>query len=425
MKKSLFAVICALLVCWAAGCAQTAEPQMPENLRGLVAGKTHIACREGYAAHKISYTESGLIEEEYYEDEFGRPAVIEAGYSRRKLVSEDEESQTYVMKVMNETVDEGEGWAYSLQTYDRYENPIEIRWYDADDNPVDGPEGCHMAVMEYTSRRDVSLIHYFDDEEKPTAVEGVYGIRNDYNGYGNIELKTWLDQSDLPVDSGFGYAEVSYDYDLNDFEQVDLYYEYYRDEEGAPTQANNGAWGRNTLYYPVTGTFDITYMDQAGNPILTTDGYAVYEYKVDENDNVTWEGYLDELGAAVNCSAGYSSIEYGYDEEGRLISERRLDRYNKLVNNEYGVAGWNGYYDEFGNLVISNMYDQDRKSVDPDSWDPLSVERFKGQIRSSSADETDRTDVADVADVAGMTDEAYVKYKIYQLLEELEPEEAA
>ena len=48
------AVICALLVCWAAGCAQTAEPQMPEKLRGLVAGKTHIACLEGYAADEAS-----------------------------------------------------------------------------------------------------------------------------------------------------------------------------------------------------------------------------------------------------------------------------------------------------------------------------------------------------------------------------------
>jgi len=380
-----------------------------------------VNCREGFALHKISYSESGLIEEEYYEDAFGRPAVIEAGYSRRKLVSEDEESHTYVMKVMNETVDEGEGWAWSLQTYDRYENPIEIRWYDADDNPVNGPEGCHMTVMEYTSRKEVSLIHYFDDEEKPTAVEGVYGIRNDYDGYGNIERKTWLGQRDLPVDSGSGYAQICYEYDLSSLEQVEQYYEYYRDEEGAPTQADNGAWGRSTLYYPVTGTYDITYTDQAGNPILTTDGYAVYEYIIDENDNVTRERYLDELGAAVNCSGGYSSIEYGYDEDGRMISERCLDRYNKLVNNEYGVAGWNGYYDESGDLVISNMFDQDRKSVDPDNWDPLSAQRFEGQIRSVSEDEADETTVADVIDVTNMT----VTDEVYQLVDGLEPDEAA
>ena len=56
------------------------------------------------------------------------------------------------------------------------------------------------------------------------------------------------------------------------------------------------------------------------------------------------------------------------------------------------MAGWNGYYDEFGKLVILGMYDQDRKSVDPDSWDPLSMERFQGQIRSIRTDETDKTD---------------------------------
>ena len=85
------------------------------------------------------------------------------------------------------------------------------------------------------------------------------------------------------------------------------------------------------------------------------------------------------------------------------------------------MAGWNGYYDESGSLVISNMYDQDRKSVDPDSWDPLSVERFEGQIRSVSQDEADETAVEDVTDMTNKT----VTDEIYQLLDELEPEEAA
>ena len=71
------------------------------------------------------------------------------------------------------------------------------------------------------------------------------------------------------------------------------------------------------------------------------------------------------------------------------------------------------------------MYDQDRKSVDPDSWDPLSAERFKGQIRSISADERDVEGVADVADVAAVTDVADVTNEIYQLPDELKPEEAA
>ena len=223
-----------------------------------------------------------------------------------------------------------------------------------------------MVQMDYNSFGEVSLIRYYDAEEDAVMVDGAYGIRSDYNGYGNIELKTWLGADGEAMTNQEGYASIRYDYDLSNSEQVEKYFEYYQDTEGNAAAASNGAWGRSILYYPVTRIHEVTYTDQDGNPAMITDGYAVYQYEMDEHENIIWEGYFDEMSVPVNCSDGYASVEREFDEEGRLISERYLDRYNKLTNNNEGVAGWNGYYNDEGELVISNRYDQDRKTLQPE-----------------------------------------------------------
>ena len=158
-------------------------------------------------------------------------------------------------------------------------------------------------------------------------------------------------------------ASIRYDYDLSDMENVQRYYEYYLDEKDDRTSAGNGAYGKIILFYPVTGIHSETYIDLAGDPATTTDGYAILEYEEDDNGNRTWEGYYDEIHAQTNCAAGYSSVERGFDSEGRLIHERYLDRYNKLTENDRGIAGWNGYYDAKGKLVITSCYDKNRNQL--------------------------------------------------------------
>ena len=194
-------------------------------------------------------------------------------------------------------------------------------------------------------------------------MNGVFGVRMDYNAYANLERESWLDEEGNPVINSDGYASILYDYDLSDSTNVSKYFQYYQDKKGDPIAANNGAWGMTMLYYPATRIHVITYIDPNGQPILTTENYAILEYEEDDNGNRVWEGYYDAVHAQTNCSDGYFSVERGYDSEGRLISERYLDRYNKLTNNKDGIASWNGYYDEEGNLIISSRYDQDLQQV--------------------------------------------------------------
>ena len=322
--------------------------------------------RSGFAAHYATYNENGHIVEERYLDAMGQPVASEDGYSSRELVSEDADAGTYTMREVYESAEDESASTYTLQTYDRYDRAIETHYFSSDDKPIDGPEGCAAVEREYTSRGDVSLVRYFDGEGNGVRVNGVYGLSKQYNSYANLELETWLDANGEASANDDGYAAVRYDYDLSNALREERYYQYYLNVDGEPTAATNGAWGMTTLYYPTTRVHVVTYIDQNGDPVVTTNGYAIREYEEDEKGNCTWEGYFDEIHAQINCADGYSSVERSFDSEGRMVSERYLDRYNKLTNNAEGVAGWNGYYDEDGQLVINNRYDQDRNALPAD-----------------------------------------------------------
>ncbi|MBR4331500.1 MAG: hypothetical protein IKP72_02360 [Clostridia bacterium] len=318
-------------------------------------------CREGYAAHYISYTESGLVAEEYYLDSHRKPISID-GFSRRELVEENAQEQTYVMRIADETMDE-DAFIYRIEKYDHYGRPIETNYYDKNGNAAIGAEGCSRVIREFTSRSQISLEKYFDAAGNAAQVKGSFGISKEYTPFGKLAKETWLDVKGDPAANADGYASVLYDYDLSESSRVEKYFLYYLDASGNRCAAANGAWGISTLYYPVTLVHEITFLDGDGNPIVTADGYAIKEYEQDENGNVTWEGYFDAIHAQINCLDGYASVERGYDSEGRLISERYLNRYNKLTNNKSGVAGWNGYYDSDGILVITNRYDENRNAL--------------------------------------------------------------
>ena len=153
-------------------------------------GKPAVS-KNGYAAHYIIYAASGRIAEENYLGTDLKPAVVD-GFSRRVLVSENEENRTYVMRVIDETVEE-DAYIGSLQTIDRYGNVIKLSYVDAQDNAAIGPEGCSTVTREYTSRGQVARELYFDGNDVPFSVDGVYGVKKEYSAFAKLIKETWLD----------------------------------------------------------------------------------------------------------------------------------------------------------------------------------------------------------------------------------------
>ena len=247
---------------------------------------------------------------------------------------------------------------------------IRVSWFDAKGNPAVN-EGAHSIEYAYTGRGQVAEEEYFDQADQAVTINGIYGIRRTYTPFGRVDTETQLDADRNPMANSDGYAAIRYDYDLTNASRVEKYYSYYLGTDGEPCEAANGAWGISTLYYPSTNVHEITFLDEDGYAVDSKDGYAILEYKEDENRNRAWEAYYDRFHGQTECGAGYFYRECEYDSAGRLISERYLDRYNRLTNNEDGIAGWNGYYDAEGNLVVTSVYDKDRSA--------LPAEQLKGR----------------------------------------------
>ena len=144
------------------------------------------------------------IAEENYLGTDLKPAVVD-GFSRRVLVSENEENRTYVMRVIDETVEE-DAYIGSLQTIDRYGNVIKLSYVDAQDNAAIGPEGCSTVTREYTSRGQVARELYFDGNDVPFSVDGVYGVKKEYSAFAKLIKETWLDADGNAATTKDGYA---------------------------------------------------------------------------------------------------------------------------------------------------------------------------------------------------------------------------
>ena len=235
--------------------------------------------------------------------------------------SENSKKRTYDMRAVDETQGEEGNRPYALLTYDKYDHVIKTRYFDAGEKPIDGPKGYHMVKTEYTSRGEVSLVRYYDKEKKPVAVNGVYGIKSEYTAYANLKRETCLGKDGKPVVNKEGYAIADYDYDLSNQKTVEKFYKYYKDVDGNPVAASNGAYGISTIYYPETLIHEISFIDQNGNPCNASEGYAIYEYEEDKYGNYTWEAYYDADHASINNAEGYSSVEREFDEKGRPVTD--------------------------------------------------------------------------------------------------------
>lgn len=200
MKKSLFAVICALLVCWAAGCAQTAEPQMPEKLRGLVAGKTHIACLEGYAADEaMAHVSLSFV---IYEQETYQAQDVQALAPGDTLTVGGEP-----FRILSIKQDEY-GYEVTGETYDLFLYPNEDGLYYA----VSDTEHrfyAAVAAIEVPAPADLRFV----DGSDPEAEEATVGTLQDLlDRYGKEEINSSADNTEITFDEEGRLTEIVYRY---------------------------------------------------------------------------------------------------------------------------------------------------------------------------------------------------------------------
>ena len=206
---------------------------------------------------------------------------------------------------------------------------IEERYFDADGNPVELYDSYYGIKYEY--RDHEVIIRYLDSQgnEMPLTTY-------------SIIVRT-LDDDGRAVDDYY------YDLDMQPI-QYDGYYGMHRDYD------NNG-WNNR-----------VTYLDENGQPVFCSSGYAIKEYKRDVDGTITGEFYFDAQGNPTKFSLGEYGQLYERDENGRISQITYLGSYGKAATNSAGYAilkrtyhrdgTWNTdmYFDNAGNPVALSKW---------------------------------------------------------------------
>ena len=206
---------------------------------------------------------------------------------------------------------------------------IEERYFDVDGNPVELYDSYYGIKYEY--RDHEVIIRYLDSQGNEMSL-ATYSI-----------IVRTLDDDGRAVDD--------YYYDLDKHHiQYAGYYGMHRDYD------NNG-WNNR-----------VTYLDENGQPVLCSSGYAIKEYKRDADGTITGEFYFDAQENPTKSSLGEYGQLYERDENGRISQITYLGSNGNAATNSAGYAilkrtyhrdgTWNTdmYFNKAGNPVALSKW---------------------------------------------------------------------
>lgn len=206
---------------------------------------------------------------------------------------------------------------------------IEERYFDADGNPVKLYDIYYGIKYEYHDHE--VIIRYMDSQGNEMLVAT----------YSTI-IRT-LDDDGRAVDDYY------YDLDMQPIQYAG-YYGMHRDYD------NNG-WNNR-----------ITYLDENGQPVLCSSGYAIKEYKRDADGTITGEFYFDAQKNPTKSLLGEYGQLYEYDENGRISQITYLDSDGNAAMNNAGYTIRKYTYYRDGNICTDMYFDKVGNPVALSKW---------------------------------------------------------
>ncbi len=113
-----------------------------------------------------------------------------------------------------------------------------------------------------------------------------------------------------------------------------------------------GGYASTIIRYDDQGhVIEMAYFGPDGKPTRHKDGNAVWRAEYDAQGNQVALIYLDESGKPVRIKDGYARVTKRYDEQGNLIEMVSLDEAGRPVRDNTGYIGVTKRYDEQNRMI--------------------------------------------------------------------------
>jgi len=280
------------------------------------------------------------------------------------------------------------------RVFDEAGNLLRETYYDGNGEVGPNRAGAIIVEREYNELKQVVRVRYLDALAQPMMVSGVYQTAMTYDGAGNVNCETILDQDGNPTihpdgwcvhksitDNGKKIIERYYDVAgkpvlyRGDYSGIDRHYdkqglldmETYHDASGDVGPNKEGKVIVRTIYNKNGQIVEMRFFDAGSNPMAPESVGAYIERRdYDDVGNVCGIHYFDAQNRPMRAKGGWATAEYVFDAQKRKISEAYFDESGSLCKIEGGYARITREYDEAGNVVNETYYDETGRPADND-----------------------------------------------------------
>lgn len=225
--------------------------------------------------------------------------------------------------------------------YDELGRIWRLTFLDENKHPQLTNNGYAVIERTFYENNNIKTEYYFDENGEPINTKAYgYGCYKEYDDNNRNSIIAYIGSDGNPIMTGQGFAIVHRFFYEDGLSEGRVKEEYYYDTENKPVMLAHGQFGVHKSYDHFGRDMELTYLDEMGNHIITTEGYTTIKRTYYDDDSIKSEMYYDMSGKQIYLSEGQygvlykdGKIEY-LDKSGhQIINIRRI-----LYNNEWIVV---------------------------------------------------------------------------------------
>lgn len=277
-----------------------------------------------------------------------------------------------ISKKMNYSFDntlQSKVFDHIIYIYDYFTPELtEVRYVDANDNPVYNNESYAIKKFTYYTNRNLSDITYFGPNgEWCRCPDGYARVTIQYDERGFHREQVYFDERGYTVNAVYGYSKevISCDRKGNIME-ASVYDTLGNRMIALPVDTNRYASGFATIrrkYNKDNILTEEAYYDVDDKSMLCTSGFAKLKVTYDDHGRVSEIGYYDINGEPIACTMGFEKFEKKYNEFGLVTSWIYSNADGTLSETTWGYSRLDIEFDDNRNVKTYSFYGKNEEPV--------------------------------------------------------------